>query len=156
MTRLPALAGAVAAALIVWLGIPRAADDPTLRSKGSGALVELFTLNGDEKTPVTGAIPALSNLAARVAPRALSHVRILWSSTPDRWDALYPDEGEDAWTIAGPSWLDRSIVLDGALQPETLGVVSCAAPVDHAGATALLRGAAREGCRVERMRIDKR
>lgn len=152
--------GALAAAAGVLLFVRP--DPEIVRAKGAGPAVELFVTEAGEITPVKGAVPADAHLAVRLRPGAGAsgarekQVRLLWSSRPGAWRALYPAAEAPSWSVRGEAFLPREIVLDGAREPERLGVVLCERAVDHAAATAALEGAAEPGCAAETLEITKR
>lgn len=171
---LGALSTAATAALgmVLVLRAPPEVPD-ALRSKGGeAALVEVFVLDGGRKVPLAGPVARDAELAVRVVPRAAAdassarptpaasraHVRIVWRSAPEAWSALYPGPEDAAWQLEGPTWLERRVVLDGAAQPEALGVVVCARAVSHADAVRALAepSARRADCATSLVPITKR
>lgn len=144
---------AVAAAVLLVVVL----RPPQIRTKGAAsAHVEVFVIDGDARRAIDGPVARDARLAVRVVAAGPEHVRILWGSEPDRFDALYPEERAMAWAIEGPSWLEREVVLDGAREPELLGVVACEDEVSHAEALTALAAGAREGCVVETVEVKKR
>ena len=144
----PAILTAAAAMFLVF-------RPGTIRTKGPGG-VEVYVLDGDDKQRMGGPVDANARLAIRVSVETARHVRLLWESTPGDFGALYPSVDARAWVLEAPTWLHREVVLDGALGPERLGVVSCEGAIDHPAAAALLRGDSREDCVVEWISILKR
>lgn len=144
---------AAAAAVMLVVSLPQS---PELRSKGAGSLVELFVLEGETRLPMNEAVDPRARLAVQLSPSGARETRILWSSAPERWDALYPEQDARAWKIEGPTWLDRQVVLDGAPEDEELGVVACTAPVAHEEAIGMLETSARADCELARVKIRKR
>lgn len=156
---IPALAALAAAAAAVAIAVvisPGIAPD-AIRSKGDDELLAIFVLRPDGgRSPLSGPIAPGSRLAVRLAPKQRSAVRLLWSSPPKGWEALYPEERAASWMLAEPAWLEREVVLDEAREDEELAVVACRESVDHRAAAAMLDGKARSDCAIARARIEKR
>lgn len=146
----PVVPLAVAAAAAMFVLAPR----DTLRTKGDGAVLAVFLRDGAQTVAVDGPVDARAHLAVQV--KGPGFARVLWSSSPDVWEPLFPTPGASAWAVESSSWLPNEVVLDGAPQDERIGAVVCPeAPAEDAAA-AMLAGAEPGECRVQWVTIEKR
>jgi hypothetical protein len=143
---------AVAAVAVLFL-LPQ---PPSLRNKGDAVLAEVFVLEGETRVLLEKPVDPRARLAVRLTAEGPRFARILWSSAPESWDALYPLEDAAAWKIDGATWLDRQVVLDGAPETEALGAVACKEPVTHPEAIGMLTSSAREDCTISTVKVEKR
>lgn len=127
-----------------------------VRAKGEAARVELFEVRAGTPTITTGPVDARATLRVRVRTEGPRFVRLLWSSTPHAWTALYPGADAPSWPVDGVEWLRREVELDGALETETLGVVFCEGEVSSADAARALEGEVVAGCEAVRRAVEKR
>lgn len=149
----PRIAVAAAAfAAVVFVVWPRGTD---VRTKGAADVVALHVLDGDRRAPVLGPVDPRARLAVQV--RGPGFARVLWGSSPGRWDALFPAADARAWRVEANSWLPNEVVLDGAPETEALAVVVCDEAFSDAVARERLEpNAELDGCRVQRVTIEKR
>jgi hypothetical protein len=145
---------AAAAALLLIVLLPLSSSD--LHVKGRAPLAEVFVIDGDTRRTMDGAVAPDARLALLISPEGPRHVRILWSSEPKQWTALYPEQGAPAWFLEKPTWLEREVVLDGAPEDEQLGVVACKTTMTHDEAARMAEDEPRSDCEVEWTRIEKR
>lgn len=131
-------------------------DPEAVRAKGSSARVELFVTDGGQIRPARGPVDPRAHLALRVRTATRAHIRLLWSSTPGVWQPLHPAAEASPWVVSGEAFLPRQLVLDGALEPERLGVVLCPGALVHSLAQDMLEHGASAGCEVEVVEVRKR
>jgi len=137
---------AMAAMMLLFM-----APDESIRTKGAGPRVELFVMEGGEPRAIRGPVDPRAELAVKLSPTGETFVRVLWASSPEQIDALFPAESSGAWRIDAPAWLDRKIVLDGAPQAERLVAVLCDHDFDHGAALS-----EPEDCEVTSIEVLKR
>lgn len=148
----PVLPAGLAVAAALFFVRPQ----PELRTKGDNPSLEVFLVTAAGPTPMRSAVAPNAHLAVRVLTDRPRYVRLLWQSEPKGWQALYPDQGAESWSIKEPTWLAREVVLDGDPQAEALGVVLCASPVGHDEAAERLRRPEQGECTTQVVQITKR
>ena len=133
-----ALAAAASVAIVAW------PEGDAVRRKGSGSRVAVFVVDGSRLRAASGGpVPASATLRLQVVPRNKPYVRLSWAGEP-----LWPPPGEPAARVESARFVPHEIVLDGALQPETLEAVFCDNP--------FAAGVAAPGCDVYSVVVTKR
>lgn len=147
-----------AAALAVMLALRLSPAPDAVRTKGTQAAIEIFSLGpkGDMRPMNERGVALGSTLRFRWDPGSRRYARFVWESAAGQLEALYPAADEPALESKseGPRWLEYDVNLDRDPKTEYLHAIYCDHPIDAAAAEAAIR-AGSTGCDVRRAAITK-